>query len=119
MNRKKSQKSLTLGTFIVVTLGAILIASGGVFYVVVKNKQVQTQREIAKIERQINDHEVAITSYRADIEEQLGVFRLRKQLEEENSSLVAIPAGFVEVCERVADENSQPVLASKILASRE
>lgn len=97
-----------MGTFLVVITGAILIAAGGIFYVVVKNKQVQTQREIAKVERQIDDHEVAITSYSADIEDQLGVFRLRQQLETEGSSLVAIPPGFVEVCERIADREKEP-----------
>lgn len=100
MNKKKSQKGLSLGTFFVVLTAAALVAGGGIFYVIVKNEQVQTQRQIAKIERQINDHNVAITGYRADIEDHLGRYRLRQQLEEKNSSLVAIPSGFVEICQR-------------------
>ncbi len=100
MNKKKSQKSMSLGTLLILITGAVFVAGGGIFYVVMKNSQVQTQREIARVEKQIEEHEVAITSDVADIEKQLGVFRLREQLQREDSGLVSIPPGFVEICER-------------------
>lgn len=100
MNRKKKQNTLSLGMILVLVTAGMILSAGGVSYVLVKNQQVRTQREIAASQARIHDHEVAITTHRADIEEALGVFRLQARLKAENSKLVDIPPGLVEICHR-------------------
>ncbi|MGE9267297.1 MAG: hypothetical protein ACQKBY_04305 [Verrucomicrobiales bacterium] len=103
---------MSLSTILVLVAGVTLLVTAGVFYVVVKNKQVQTQREIARVEKLIHEHEVAITSHRADIEEQLGIYRLRKRLGEAGSALVSLPYGKVETCSR-SGRREEPRVVSR------
>ncbi len=98
MNHRKKTPNLSLSSFAVLILAGLIVAVGGVSYVVVKNKQVTLRKEIARSEGRKHEHQIAITEHQADIEETLGVFHLRERLVTSRSNLERIPAGVIEKC---------------------
>lgn len=97
MNRRKSSISLGFPSLILLIIAVVIVSSGGVGYVVMKNQQLTTRSKIAKIQRQMDEHNVSITLHQSDIDETLGYYRLRRQLAEMRSPLVEIK--YVEVCQ--------------------
>ena len=96
-NRRKKKSNFNLGALVVLIACVAIVATGGVAFVVAKNKQVAMQRELAAIQKRMEEHRVAITVHEADIEKTLGVFRLRENLRSVGSSLQPIPSEVVEV----------------------
>ncbi len=103
MNRRKSATNLGFPSLVLLIIAVVIVSSGGVGYVVMKNKQLTTRSKMAKIQRQMDEHNVSVTLYQSDIEETLGYYRLRRQLADINSPLVEIK--FVEVCREVDDQS--------------
>jgi len=96
MNRKKKTSNLGLPMLILLFVAGAIVATGGIGYVVLKNKQVTARRNIAKVEQRMEEHRVAITFYESKINRILGVYNLRAELANRRSSLVPIGSGVVE-----------------------
>ena len=99
MNHRKSATSLGFPSLVLLIIAVVIVSSGGIGYVVMKNKQLTTRSKIAKIQRAMDEHKVSITLHQSDIEETLGYYRLRRQLADMNSPLVEIK--YVEVCQDI------------------
>lgn len=97
MNRKKRTSNIGLPTLLLLLLALAIVSSGGIGFVVMKNKQVTARREIARVQELMQEHKVSITLHKTDIETALDIYRLRERLAEMRSSLVEIPPGVVEV----------------------
>ncbi|MFT6180013.1 MAG: hypothetical protein ACI9NQ_000020 [Paracoccaceae bacterium] len=104
MNRKKSATSLGFPSLILLVIAVVLVSSGGIGFVVMKNKQLTTRSKIAKIQSAMDEHNVSITLYQSDIEETLGYYNLRRRLAEMNSPLIEI--NTLEVFEDSDDKSS-------------
>lgn len=113
MNHRKKAPDLNLPVLLVLLMAGIIVATGGISYVVVVNKQVTIRREIERSESRMHDHRVAITEHQADIDETLGVFRLRERLATSGSALEPIPAGVIERLYR-----PEPVVPEDQVAAR-
>ena len=94
MNRRKSTASLGFPSLVLLVIAVVIVSSGGIGYVVMKNKQITTRSKIAEVQRQMDDHKGI-----------LGYYALRAQLEKINSPLREIKS--VEVY-RDLDEQSPP-----------
>jgi len=99
MNHRKNATSLGFPSLVLLVIAVVIVSSGGIGYVVMKNKQLTTRSKIAKIQRVMDEHNVSITLHQSDIEETLGYYRLRRQLADINSSLIEIK--YVEVCKDI------------------
>jgi hypothetical protein len=96
-NRKKRTSQIGLPTLILLFVALAIVTTGGIGYVLMKNKQVTARREISKVQQRMEQHKVSITLHKTDIEAALDFYNLREQLTEIESSLVEIPPGVVEV----------------------
>lgn len=105
MNHRKSATSLGFSSLMLLIIAVVIVSSGGIGYVVMKNKQLTTRSKIAKIQRTMDEHNVSITLHQSDIEETLGYYRLRRQLADMNSPLIEIK--YVEVCEDIDKQASE------------
>jgi hypothetical protein len=96
MNRKKKASNIGLPMLILLFVAGAIVATGGIGYVVLKNKQVTARRDITKVQQRMEEHRVAITFYQSDISRILGVYNLRAELTDRKSDLVPIGTGVVE-----------------------
>ncbi len=94
MNRKKSTSSLGFSSLVLLGIAVVIVSSSGIGYVIMKNRQISARSQIAEVQRKMEKHQVSISQHQSDIEESLGIFRLREHLEEINSPLTEIE--FVE-----------------------
>lgn len=104
MNRKKRTSSLGFPSLVLLAIAVIIISGSGISYVVMKNKQITARGQINDVQKMMEEHQVSISLHKADIEETLGVFALRKHLADTNSPLIEIK--FVEVYQNPDDESS-------------
>ena len=108
MNRKKRTSQIGLPTLILLLVGLAIVTTGGIGYVVMKNKQVTARREISKVQQRMQEHKVSITLHKTDIEAALDFYSLREQLKDIQSPLVEIPQGVVEVYASSPEQESPP-----------
>jgi hypothetical protein len=90
-------------------LAAAFGAVGGVTYVVYRNCQIQTARQIDAIEQRIEQHQLDIRTVQMRADQILNLFAIRKTLEEGGTDLVPIPVG---VSEEVIPTDDAPEIAS-------
>ena len=102
MNRRKNASSLGFSSLVLLAIAVVIVSASGIGYVVMKNKQVTARSQIAEVQKRMAAHEVSITLYQSDIEEMLGYFRLRAQLDAQKSKLTEIR--FVEVYQSPDEE---------------
>ena len=105
MNRRKRTASLGFPSLVLLVIAVVIVSSGGIGYVAMKNKQITTRSRIAEVQSQMDEHQVSISLHTSDIEETLGYYTLRARLKETKSPLTEIK--FVEVY-RDPDEQSPP-----------
>ncbi len=105
MNRRKSTASLGFSSLVLLVIAVVIVSSGGIGYVVMKNKQITTRSKIAEVQRQMDDHQVSLSLHTSDIKGILGYYAFRAQVEKVNSPLREIKS--VEVY-RDLDERSPP-----------
>ena len=91
---------------ILLFVAGAIVATGGIGYVVLKNKQVTARRDITKVQQRMEEHRVSITLYQSDINRILGVYHLRAQLADRRSNLVPIGTGVVELI--IPDDQETP-----------
>ncbi|MES2995616.1 MAG: hypothetical protein V4733_02275 [Verrucomicrobiota bacterium] len=77
-------------------LGLAVAALGGVWHVYLKNRQIQTNREIDATERRIEEYRLDIRTCEMRMDQLLNRFVMRKQLETFQSVLRPIPLSAVE-----------------------
>jgi hypothetical protein len=80
-----------VGTVVLLIAAAVVIASSGVFYAYVKNRQINVLRDIQRSEERISQHELDIQTTQMLLAEQLNPILLRDRLRELNSDLRSIP----------------------------
>ncbi|MEI7927223.1 MAG: hypothetical protein WCH40_01635 [Verrucomicrobiales bacterium] len=83
-------------TFLSMFVGAIVAAAGGILYVYYMNRQVETNRELKRVEMRIKEHELVIMNTRRLIDDDLGRYLIREKLVQQHSSLKPIAQGVVE-----------------------
>lgn len=99
MNRRRRQEPHARISPIVIfslILAGAIGAVGGVSFVFYRNCQIQTAREIDKIEQRIEQHKLDIRTVQMRSDQILNLFAIRKSLEEFGSDLVPISPGNSE-----------------------
>lgn len=100
MNRRRRHRSrhsvLALGLLITCALFAVC---AGVTFAVIKNKQLELTRDIAKVEGRIGDLQLDIDTEAMRLSAILDRYALRESLEQVDSQLVALQSSAIEVIE--------------------
>ncbi len=114
MNRRRQETLNRISPVMIlsVILAGAFGAVGGVTYVVYRNCQIKTVREIDAVERRIEQHQLDIRTVQMRADQILNLFAIRKTLEEVGTDLVPIPIG---VSEDVISQDDAPEAASASL----
>jgi cell division protein FtsL len=96
MNRRKDAPRNHFSTMLALILGAAILAAGGVLHVYFKNRQIQVRREIDAIDRRVEHCRLEIRTLEMRMDQLLNRFVIRKQLEENGSTLRPISLAVVE-----------------------
>lgn len=112
MNRKKRTSQIGVPTLILLFVALAILCTGGVTYVVMKNRQITARREMEKVQQRMDEHRVSITLHQTDIEVALDVYDIRKKISDGVLPLAEIPAGVVEV---VSADSEKPSSDERIV----
>ncbi len=82
--------------FFALILAATIAAAGGMLHAYYKNRQVQVSREIDAIDGRVEQCRLDIRTTEMRMDQLLNRFAIRKQIEENGTSLRPIPTGVVE-----------------------
>jgi hypothetical protein len=96
MNRRRDEPRTSTFTIFAVILAFGIIAAGGVLHAYYKNTQIQVSREIDAIDRRVEHCRLDIRTTEMRMDLLLNRFVIRKQLEENGSSLRPIPHSVIE-----------------------
>lgn len=96
MNRRRNESRTPMSVFFALFLAAGIAAAGGVLHAYYKNRQVTITREIDEIDRRVEQYRLDIRTTEMRMDQLLNRFVIRKQIEENGSSLRPIPMGVVE-----------------------
>ncbi|MEO5716320.1 MAG: hypothetical protein ABIT37_22765 [Luteolibacter sp.] len=96
MNRRRNESRPSMSIFFAVILAAVIVAGGGVLHAYYKNRQVTITREIDAIDRRVEQYRLDIRTTEMRMDQLLNRFVIRKQIEENGSTLRPIPMGAVE-----------------------
>ena len=96
MNRRRNETRTPFSVFFALILAAAIAAAGGVLHAFYKNRQVQITREIDAIDRNVVQCRLDIQTTEMRMDELLNRFVIRKQIEQNGSSLRPIPMGVIE-----------------------
>jgi hypothetical protein len=96
MNRRRDEPKSSATVLFSVILAFAIIAAGGVLHVVYKNRQIRITREIDAIDRRVEQARLDIRTTEMRMDQLLNRFVIRKQLEENGSSLRPISLKAVE-----------------------
>lgn len=96
MNRRRNEPRSSGFSIFALLIGAAIIAAGGVLHVYYKNSQIQMTRKIDAIERRIEQYRLDISTTQMRMDQQLNRFVIRKQLEQNGSTLHPISVAVVE-----------------------
>ena len=96
MNRRRDEPRTSFSVIFAVILAAAICAAGGVLHVYYKNRQIQITREIDAIDRRVEHCRLDIRTTEMRMDQLLNRFVIRKQLEENGSSLRPISLSAVE-----------------------
>jgi hypothetical protein len=102
MNRRRNESRTPASTFFALFLAAAIVTLGGVLHAFYKNRQVQISREIDAIDRRVEQCRLDIRITEMRMDQLLNRFVIRKQIEENGSSLRPIPVGVIEEIDATA-----------------
>ena len=102
MNRRRNETRTPISVFFALILAAAIAAAGGVLHAFYKNRQVQITREIDAIDRNVVQCRLDIQTTEMRMDELLNRFVIRKQIEQNGSSLRPIPMGVVEEIDAIS-----------------
>ncbi len=96
MNRRRNAPRTSAFPIFALLLGAAICAGGGVLHVFYKNSQIRITRQIDAIERRIEHDRLDVRTTEMRMDQLLNRFVIRKQLEENGSTMRPISLAFVE-----------------------
>lgn len=96
MNRRRQEHRTPVSVFFALILACVIAAGGGVLHAFYKNRQIQITREIDAIDRRVDKSRLDIRTTQMRMDQLLNRFTIRKQIEENGSSLRPIAMGAVE-----------------------
>jgi cell division protein FtsL len=96
MNRRRDEPRTSATVIIAVILAAVIVAAGGVLHAYYKNRQIQITREIDAIDRKVEHCRLEIRTTEMRMDQLLNRFVIRKQIEQNGSSLHPISIAVVE-----------------------
>ncbi len=96
MNRRRNESRTHASVFFSVIIATIIMAAGGVAHAFYKNKQIRITREIDAIDRRVEQYRLDIRTTEMRMDQLLNRFVIRKQIEENGSSLRPIPLDVIE-----------------------
>ena len=96
MNRRRNEPRTSFLLIFSVIITSAIIAGGGVLYAFYKNRQIQIRREIDAIDRRVEHCRLEIRTVEMRMDQLLNRFVIRKQLEENGSTLRPISLAVVE-----------------------
>jgi hypothetical protein len=96
MNRRRNESRSSGFPIFALLFGAAIIAAGGVLHSFYKNSQIKITREIDAIERRIEHDRLDIRTTEMRMDQLLNRFVIRKQLEENGSTMRPISLAVVE-----------------------
>jgi hypothetical protein len=96
MNRRRDDPKISTSVIIAVILTATIASAGGVLHAYYKNRQVQITREIDALDRSVEHSRLEIRTTEMRMDQLLNRFVIRKQLEENGSSMRPISLAVVE-----------------------
>jgi hypothetical protein len=96
MNRRRNESRTSGFPILALIFGAVIITGGGVLHGFYKNSQVKITREIDAIERSIEHQRLEIRTTEMRMDQLLNRFVIRKQLEQNGSTLRPLSLAFVE-----------------------
>lgn len=96
MNRLRSAPRTPASTYLVLIIATVIIAGGGVRHAMLKNRQIQTSREIDAIERRIEQVQLDIRTIQMRSDGMATHFAISERIKEFNSPLRPIPPGLAE-----------------------
>ncbi len=96
MNRRRDEPRTPASVFIALILAAAIVAGGGVLHAYYKNTQIQITREIDAIDRDIEHCRLEMRTTEMRMDQLLNRFVIRKQLEENGTTMRPISIAVVE-----------------------
>ena len=96
MNRRRHESRTSGFPILALLFGAAIIAAGGVLHGYYKNCQIKITREIDAIDRRVEHDRLDISTTKMRMDELLNRYVIRKQLEENGSTLRPISVAIVE-----------------------
>lgn len=87
MNEKRRKKTFSVGELILLGIGAVILAAGGVMHAYAKNKQVDVARKVDAAEKEIVDLKEKAAYTRVEIERLLDRHEMQLDLASRRSSL--------------------------------
>jgi hypothetical protein len=96
MNRRRNEPRTSMMVIFAVIFTFAIMAAGGVLHVFYKNRQIQIRREIDAIDRRVEHCRLEIRTIEMRMDQLLNRFVIRKQLEENGSTLRPISLAVVE-----------------------
>lgn len=96
MNRRRNENRTPASVYFALILAFVIAAAGGVLHAFYKNRQIQISREIDAIERRVDKYRLDIQTVEMRSDELLNRFAIRKQIEENGSSLRPIALTSIE-----------------------
>lgn len=96
MNRRRTEHRTPVSTYFALILAFVIAACGGVLHAIYKNRQIQITREIDAIDKRVDKYRLDIRTTQMRKEQLLNRFAIRKQIEENGSSLRPISLDAIE-----------------------
>ena len=96
MNRRRQESHTSGFPIIALLFVATIIAAGGVLHGFYKNSQIKISREIDAIDRRVEHYRLEIRTTEMRMDQLLNRYVIRKQLEENGSTLRPISIAIVE-----------------------
>ena len=96
MNRRRNESRTPVLVIFSVIFTFAIVACGGVLHVFYKNRQIQIRREIDATDRRVEHCRLEIRTIEMRMDQLLNRFVIRKQLEENGTSLRPISLAVVE-----------------------
>ena len=96
MNRRRHESHTSGHPILALLFVATIIAAGGVLHVFYKNSQIKITREIDAIDRRVEHYRLEIRTTEMRMDQLLNRYVIRKQLEDNGSTLRPISVAIVE-----------------------
>ena len=112
MNRRRNESRPSVSIFYALFLAAAIAAAGGVLHAYYKNRQITISREIDAIDRRVEQYRFDIRTTEMRMDDLLNRFAIRKQIEENGTSLRPITMGVVENI-KFGNSNRQAVASAE------